>query len=148
DGSRPLAEILVRRGWLPAEQRELVEGLVPGRPACPPTATPPPEAPAAPTPPPDGGLPATLPSPPRPAAPAGARYRVLRPPARGGLGEVFVALDEELNREVALKEIQAHHAHNPDSRARFLLEAAVTGQLEHPGVVPVYGLGVYPDGRP
>src|SRR5204862_4646805 len=40
------------------------------------------------------------------------------------------------------------HAGNPDSRARFLLEAEVTGGLEHPGIVPVYGLGAYADGRP
>jgi serine/threonine-protein kinase len=76
------------------------------------------------------------------------RYKRLRPHARGGLGEVFVALDEELNREVALKEIQNQHADHGDSRARFLLEAEVTGKLEHPGVVPVYGLGCYSDGRP
>jgi tRNA A-37 threonylcarbamoyl transferase component Bud32 len=82
------------------------------------------------------------------AAPAGVRYRRLREHARGGLGEVFVALDEELNREVALKEIQDKHADHPDARARFLREAEVTGKLEHPGVVPVYGLGTYPDGRP
>ena len=79
---------------------------------------------------------------------SGSRYRVLRAHARGGLGEVFVALDEELQREVALKEIRAQHADRRDSRARFLLEAEVTGRLEHPGVVPVYGLGTYPDGRP
>jgi serine/threonine-protein kinase len=61
---------------------------------------------------------------------------------------VFVARDEELGREVALKEIQERYADDPHSRARFLLEAEVTGRLEHPGVVPVYGLGTYPDGRP
>jgi formylglycine-generating enzyme required for sulfatase activity len=82
------------------------------------------------------------------ASPAGRRFLILRPHARGGLGEVFVARDEELRREVALKEMQERHAHNPDSRARFLLEAEVTGGLEHPGVVPVYGLGTYADGRP
>src|SRR5262249_51476070 len=49
---------------------------------------------------------------------------------------------------VALKEIQDRHAHDPASRSRFLLEAEVTGGLEHPGVVPVYGLGAYADGRP
>jgi serine/threonine-protein kinase len=81
------------------------------------------------------------------SAPA-VRYRVLRPHAKGGLGEVFVAEDRELHREVALKEIQARHADDPVSRRRFLLEAEVTGNLEHPGIVPVYGLGVYPDGRP
>src|SRR5262245_30314670 len=65
--------------------------------------------------------------------PASARFRVLRPHAKGGLGEVFVARDDELKREVALKEIQQRHAGHPDNRARFLLEAEVTGQLEHPG---------------
>ncbi len=79
---------------------------------------------------------------------AACRYRSLRPLAKGGLGEVFVALDEELGREVALKEIQGRHVHRPESRARFLVEAEVTGGLEHPGIVPVYGLGQYPDGRP
>jgi serine/threonine protein kinase/tetratricopeptide (TPR) repeat protein len=78
----------------------------------------------------------------------GARFRILRPHARGGLGEVFVAYDSELNREVALKEIQADQAHNTASRSRFLLEAEVTGGLEHPNIVPVYGLGTYADGRP
>jgi formylglycine-generating enzyme required for sulfatase activity len=82
-----------------------------------------------------------------PAVP-GQRFRILRPHARGGLGEVYVALDGELHREVALKEIQPAHAGHPESRARFLLEAEVTGGLEHPGVVPVYGLGTYADGRP
>ncbi len=77
-----------------------------------------------------------------------ARYRVLRPHAKGGLGEVFVAEDRELHREVALKEIQKPHAHDPHSRSRFLLEAEVNGRLEHPGVVPVYSLGSYRDGRP
>jgi tetratricopeptide (TPR) repeat protein/tRNA A-37 threonylcarbamoyl transferase component Bud32 len=78
----------------------------------------------------------------------GSRYRVLRPYARGGLGEVFVAQDTELGREVALKEIRADQAHDAHSRARFLQEATITGRLEHPGIVPVYGLGQYADGRP
>src|SRR5262245_43157176 len=78
----------------------------------------------------------------------GQRFRVLRPHARGGLGAVFVALDEELHREVALKQILDHHADDPASRQRFLIEAEVTGGLEHPGIVPVYGLGSYADGRP
>jgi serine/threonine protein kinase/lipopolysaccharide biosynthesis regulator YciM len=79
---------------------------------------------------------------------AGRRFRILRPHARGGLGEVYLAHDEELHRDVALKEIQAEYADQPESRARFLREAEVTGGLEHPGVVPVYGLGSYADGRP
>jgi WD40 repeat protein/serine/threonine protein kinase len=79
---------------------------------------------------------------------AGQRFRILRPHAEGGLGKVSVALDEELHREVALKEIKDKHAHDPRSRGRFLLEAEITGGLEHPGIVPVYGLGSYADGRP
>jgi len=78
----------------------------------------------------------------------GQRFRVLRPHARGGLGAVFVALDAELNREVALKQILDRHADDPTSRSRFLIEAEITGGLEHPGIVPVYGLGTYGNGRP
>jgi eukaryotic-like serine/threonine-protein kinase len=78
----------------------------------------------------------------------GQRFRILRTHAKGGLGEVFVALDGELQREVALKEIQDRHADDPDSRARFLLDAEITGGLEHPGIVPVYGLGCDASGRP
>ncbi len=78
----------------------------------------------------------------------GQRFRILRPHARGGLGAVFVALDSELHREVALKQILDHHADDPTSRQRFLIEAEITGGLEHPGIVPVYGLGAYADGRP
>jgi WD40 repeat protein/tRNA A-37 threonylcarbamoyl transferase component Bud32 len=78
----------------------------------------------------------------------GSRFVTIRPHAQGGLGIVSVARDCELNREVALKEIRVEHADNPASRARFLLEAEVTGRLEHPGVVPVYGLGSDANGRP
>ncbi len=76
------------------------------------------------------------------------RYTILKHHAKGGLGDVYIARDEELNREVALKEIQEKHADRNDSRLRFLIEAEITGGLEHPGIVPVYGLGNYPDGRP
>ena len=54
----------------------------------------------------------------------------------------------ELHREVALKQILDDHADDPVSRQRFLFEAQITGGLEHPGIVPVYGLGTYADGRP
>ena len=61
---------------------------------------------------------------------------------------VSVAFDSELQREVALKQIKTDSADDPDSRSRFLLEAEVTGRLEHPGIVPVYGLGYDEQGRP
>ncbi len=76
------------------------------------------------------------------------RFRVLRPHARGGLGQVYVARDEELGRRVALKEIRNDRADDRELRSRFVLEAEINGNLEHPGIVPVYGLGTYPDGRP
>jgi serine/threonine protein kinase len=80
--------------------------------------------------------------------PGFGRFRLLRPHAQGGLGSVSVALDAELNREVALKQIRDHFADDPASRRRFLIEAEVTGSLEHPGIVPVYGLGSDDTGRP
>jgi tRNA A-37 threonylcarbamoyl transferase component Bud32 len=83
-----------------------------------------------------------------PTGPSAGRYTILRSHARGGLGEVYVAQDAELRREVALKEMRREHADDPLRRRRFVLEAEVTGSLEHPGVVPVYGLGCYADGRP
>ncbi len=76
------------------------------------------------------------------------RFRVLRYHAEGGLGQVWVAEDSELHREVALKVIQPKKAHEASHQTRFVLEAEITGGLEHPGIVPVYGLGHYADGRP
>ena len=61
---------------------------------------------------------------------------------------VFVALDGELHREVALKQILEKYADDSVSRQRFVAEAEITGGLEHPGVVPVYGLGADAAGRP
>jgi serine/threonine protein kinase len=81
-------------------------------------------------------------------APVSLRYRILGPHRCGGLGEVLIAHDEELGRKVALKQIRREYADHPVNRARFLLEAEITGGLEHPGIVPVYGLCAYPDGRP
>ena len=77
-----------------------------------------------------------------------SRFKILRTHARGGLGQVYLAEDAELHRNVALKEILVKYADIAGNRERFLVEAEITGRLQHPGIVPVYGLGTYPDGRP
>ena len=77
-----------------------------------------------------------------------ARFEIKKSHARGGLGEVFVALDQELDREVALKQIRPRFADDLGARERFESEACITGGLEHPGIVPVYGFGKHSDGRP
>ncbi|HKD38453.1 MAG TPA: protein kinase, partial [Pirellulales bacterium] len=79
---------------------------------------------------------------------SGHRFEPIRTYARGGLGEVLIARDRELHRDVALKQIQFDYADEAECRARFVLEAEITGRLEHPGIVPVYGLGAYSNGRP
>jgi serine/threonine-protein kinase len=76
------------------------------------------------------------------------RFKLIERHARGGIGEVWRALDRELQREVAVKEIQARYVDRTDQRKRFLLEAEITGSLEHPGIVPVYSLGRNDRGRP
>jgi serine/threonine-protein kinase len=88
------------------------------------------------------------PTSPAEAVAAATRYRVLRLHATGGLGEVLVAHDEELNRKVALKRLQAPHTDNPESRSRFVREAEITSRLEHPSIVPVHAVGKDAEDRP
>jgi serine/threonine-protein kinase len=73
-----------------------------------------------------------------------ARYSLTRLHATGGIGRVWLALDPELGREVALKDLRPERTDSSAAAARFLQEARVTGQLEHPGIVPVYELGRRP----
>lgn len=76
------------------------------------------------------------------------RFKIKKQLAKGGLGVVYVAKDGELNREVALKKIRADQTNNQHLREKFYLEAEVTGQLEHPGIVPVYSMGLDASGQP
>jgi serine/threonine-protein kinase len=76
------------------------------------------------------------------------RFTVLRVHAKGGLGQVSLARDLALRRDVALKEIRPDRLAEPSFRQRFLNEAEITGQLEHPGIVPVYALDHDADGLP
>src|SRR5207237_7862542 len=71
---------------------------------------------------------------------AESRYEMLRLHASGGLGHVWLARDRHLGREVALKEIRNDRAGSDVVADRFLAEARLTGQLEHPGIVPLYDL--------
>lgn len=87
-------------------------------------------------------------SPRLPKAGAGQRFLKVRRYKQGGLGQVYIAVDTELSREIALKEIRSQHSHDAESRLRFIREAEITGRLEHPGIVPVYGFGTHDDGRP
>jgi serine/threonine protein kinase len=68
------------------------------------------------------------------------RYTLTRLHAKGGIGQVWLARDAALGREVALKELRPERSESVDLRNRFLVEARVTGQLEHPGIVPIYEL--------
>ena len=66
------------------------------------------------------------------------RYRVVEQLGRGGMGEVYVARDETLNRTVALKSIRREHRLDAAARARFLREARVLSQLQHPNICRIY----------
>src|SRR5262249_46453572 len=90
------------------------------------------------------------PATPRPAGPAAEspRYTRSRLHAKGGLGQVWLATDHNLGRDVALKELRPEQGGDPALLARFVEAARITGQLEHPGIVPVYQLEPPDDGRP
>lgn len=77
-----------------------------------------------------------------------SRFRILRHLADGGIGSVYVAYDQDLNREVALKELQRKFVSNAIVLERFHAEATITGALEHPNIVPIYARGTRADGRP
>ncbi len=70
--------------------------------------------------------------------PGGDRYRILRILGEGGMSRVYLVLDHDLRREVALKVLRVH---GREMRERFLEEAQVVAQLEHPNIVPLYDIG-------
>ena len=77
---------------------------------------------------------------------SGTRYRLVEFLARGGMGAVYVADDQSLDRRVALKVLEAEDPQGTMA-GRLLREARVLAQLEHPGIVPVHDAGTLPDGR-
>jgi serine/threonine-protein kinase len=76
------------------------------------------------------------------------RYTATEYHAAGGLGVVYKATDEELNRTVALKCMKLPGGIDSPAGRRFFSEAEVTSHLEHPGIAPVHGRGKTDDGRP
>ena len=69
------------------------------------------------------------------------RYTLTHLHAKGGMGRVWLARDTALGRQIALKELRPDQTDNSIVFSRFLYEAKITAQLEHPGIVPVYELG-------
>jgi serine/threonine-protein kinase len=166
---RPLADLLVERGWLTAEDRADVERLLErklkkhkgdARASLAEVASDPVKRSLADladpdvrqtlaglaSPPPQGLVLLSLAT---TALSPGSRdrYTLSRLHATGGIGRVWLARDASLGRDVALKELRPEAAGHPAVWARFLREAQVTGQLEHPGIVPIYEVGQRPDGQ-
>ncbi len=82
-------------------------------------------------------------------ATAGAdRYELDREVGQGGIGVVYRARDRHLGRALAVKVLREEYRDDPDARRRFVAEARVGSQLQHPAIVPVYEQGQFADGRP
>ena len=75
------------------------------------------------------------------------RYQLVGEVARGGIGAILEGRDIDLGRDLAIKVILEEHRDVPEIVRRFVEEAQIGGQLQHPGIVPVYELGRFPDGR-
>lgn len=67
--------------------------------------------------------------------------------AEGGIGTIWRVLDPELNRHTAMKLLKEPYSREPEILSRFITEAQITAQLEHPGIVPVYEFGRLADGQ-
>jgi serine/threonine-protein kinase len=74
------------------------------------------------------------------------RYQTLGVLAKGGMGEIQLCKDERIARQVAMKVLRGNLRDKEEYRSRFLFEARLQGQLEHPAIVPVHDLGATPNG--
>ena len=83
-----------------------------------------------------------------PNKPSDSRYQLHGEIARGGMGAIIKGRDTDLGRDLAIKVLLDSHKRNPECIARFVEEAQIGGQLQHPGIVPVYELGQFGDQRP
>ncbi|MFO0958370.1 MAG: protein kinase [Isosphaeraceae bacterium] len=75
------------------------------------------------------------------------RYQLVGELARGGMGAIYQGRDLHLGRDLAIKVIREEHRDHPEMVRRFVEEAQIGGQLQHPGIVPVHELGFLSDGR-
>jgi serine/threonine protein kinase len=75
-------------------------------------------------------------------------HKILRTHQRGGMGRILIAYDQYLKRDVALKELHPEVAEDESIVRRFIGEAEITAQLEHPGIVPIHSLNLDKDGFP
>lgn len=75
-----------------------------------------------------------------------AEYQVIEVIGEGGVGIVYAAMQASVSRTVALKMLREEYARRSDHRNKFLTEAVVTGELDHPNIVPIYDLGTTADG--
>jgi tetratricopeptide (TPR) repeat protein len=81
-----------------------------------------------------------------PTSPPG--YELIEEIGRGGMGVVYRARDTALDRDVAVKLLADRFPADSPAAQRFLSEARITGQLQHPGIPAVHQVGILPDGRP
>jgi eukaryotic-like serine/threonine-protein kinase len=77
-----------------------------------------------------------------------SRYQLQGEIARGGMGAILKGRDTDLGRDLAIKVLLEEHKDKPDVIQRFVEEAQIGGQLQHPGIAPVYDLGQFADRRP
>lgn len=97
----------------------------------------------------DGAGPITRPgSPEMPPSNADGRYRLDGEIARGGMGAIIKGRDTDLGRDLAIKVLLDSHKDKPEVVQRFVEEAQIGGQLQHPGIAPIYELGQFADKRP
>ena len=85
---------------------------------------------------------------PLPTVRVGERFADLKHHASGGLGDVYIGYDKSVRRQVAVKLLKPEFVADAEAKSRFHNEAAITGALEHPGIVPIYDSGISEEGQP
>lgn len=82
------------------------------------------------------------------SSPVDSRYQLIGEIARGGMGAILKGRDNDLGRDLAIKVLLDSHRDKPEVIQRFIEEAQIGGQLQHPGIAPIYDLGRFADNRP